>query len=295
MISINDIRIEPGKFPDGTLHLLYDDFDKNNDTLIHWQYENNEELVILMFLTKHLRAHGINNISLYMPYIPNARQDRVKEDKDVFTLKYFAQIINDLNFNWVRVLDPHSSVSEALINNIIIDTPKACIDKTVDSIAAEFRTFTPDEESNSMIAFYPDEGAMKRYSGLLDLPYAFGIKKRNWKTGIIEGLDVVGSTELIAGNDVLIIDDICSRGGTFYHSAKKLKELGADNIYLYITHCEDTIFEGKIFSSGLIKKVYTTDSIFTKPTELIEIIPTWSTLIGEGVSLISKIKEIINE
>ena len=116
MISINDVVIEPGRFPDGTLHLLYDDFDRDYDTVIHWQYENNEELVMLIFLTKHLRAHGVNNISLYMPYIPNARQDRVKENKDVFTLKYFAQIINDLRFDSVTVLDPHSSVSEALID-----------------------------------------------------------------------------------------------------------------------------------------------------------------------------------
>ena len=115
-----------------------------------------------------------------------------------------------------------------------------------------------------MIAFYPDEGAMKRYSGLLDLPYAFGIKKRDWKTGVIKGLDVAGSTELIEGNDVLIIDDICSRGGTFYFSAKKLKELGAKNVYLYVTHCEKTIFDGEIFTSGLIERVYTTNSIFTK-------------------------------
>ena len=62
--------------------------------------------------------------------------------------------------------------------------------------------------------------------------------------------------------NVIIIDDISSRGGTFYHSAKKLKELGANKIYLYITHCEKTILEGEIFSSGLIEKVYTTNSIF---------------------------------
>lgn len=37
-------------------------------------------------------------------------------------------------------------------------------------------------EENLMM-FYPDEGAMKRYSALADKPYAFGIKKRDWATG----------------------------------------------------------------------------------------------------------------
>ena len=77
--------------------------------------------------------------------------------------------------------------------------------------------------------------------------------------------------ELVKGSNVLIVDDICSRGGTFYHSAKALKEAGANKIYLYITHCENTILEGEVLMSGLIEKVYTTNSIFTKEHEKIEV------------------------
>ena len=77
--------------------------------------------------------------------------------------------------------------------------------------------------------------------------------------------------EVVKDRDVLIIDDICSRGGTFYHSAKALKEAGAKNIYLYISHCENTILEGELLTSGLIEKVYTTNSIFTKEHEKIEV------------------------
>jgi ribose-phosphate pyrophosphokinase len=113
---------------------------------------------------------------------------------------------------------------------------------------------------------------MKRYSTSLPYKYAFGIKRRNWETGKIEGLDVAGCTEEIKNKVVLIVDDICSRGGTFYYSAKKLKELGAKAVYLYITHCENTILEGELLESGLIEKVYTTDSLFTKNHEKIEVI-----------------------
>ena len=123
-----------------------------------------------------------------------------------------------------------------------------------------------------LLMFYPDEGAMKRYSGMVNLPYAFGIKRRNWDTGVIEGLDVAGAVDQIAGKDILIVDDICSRGGTFYHSAKKLKELGANDIYLYVSHCENTILEGDLLKGDLIKKVYTTDSIFTKSHEKVEVL-----------------------
>ena len=101
---------------------------------------------------------------------------------------------------------------------------------------------------------------MKRYSEDIDMPYAFGIKKRDWKTGKILGLDLMNK-EVVEGKDVIIIDDICSRGGTFYHTAKALKEAGAKNVYLFVTHCEKTVLDGELITSGLIKGLYTTDSI----------------------------------
>lgn len=264
MIKLNGQIVELGHFPDGSLLIKENvpkNFQEELSANITWKYENDGELVALIYLTKHLKSHGVTKVHLYMPYIPNARQDRVKTDEDVFTLKYFAEIINGLGFASVTVLDPHSTVSEALIDRIIIKTPKENIAKVLSGIG----------EDNIMM-FYPDEGAMKRYSALSDKPYAFGIKKRDWTTGQINGLDVAGATELIAGSRVLIVDDICSMGGTFYHSAKKLKELGAAEIYLYISHCENTILKGDILTSGLIEKVFTTDSLLTETNEKIEVI-----------------------
>ena len=258
MIKINDKIVDINKFPDGTLFLKENNNIPMGGSVIRWHFENNEELVALIYLTKHLRSHGVKHVYLEMPFIPNSRMDRVKNPEDVFTLKYFADIINYLKFDDVLVLDPHSHVSEALINNISLDDPKFYIDRAIKSCI-------PD------ILFFPDEGSVKRLADRFCSEYAFGIKKRNWETGKIEGLDVAGCTDKIKDSRVLIVDDICSRGGTFYHSAKKLKELGAKNIYLYVTHCENTILEGELLTSGLIEKVYTTNSLFTKEHEMIEV------------------------
>lgn len=262
MIKINKQPVTIDSFPDGTM-LTKTGIPKEDVITIEWFYENDRETVALIYLANHMKAHGKENIHLYMPYIPNARQDRVKSDEDVFTLKYFAGIINSLGFKTVTVLDPHSSVSEALINNIIILKPEKYIENTISKIT--------ELEGEAPSMFYPDEGAGKRYSGMIPLPYAFGIKKRDWKTGQIQGLDVAGDVDNINGKNILIVDDICSKGGTFYFSAKKLKELGAKNIYLYITHCENTIFEGELLKSDLIKKVYTTNSILTQQHKNIEV------------------------
>lgn len=260
MIKLNGEIVNINHFPDGTLLLKEEGkWSGGGAHKIEWYFESNEELVVLMFLTKHLRSYdNTRKINLSLPYIPNARQDRVKTTEDVFTLKYFADIINYLDFNAVQVMDAHSNVSTALINHIVPCEPKAYIEKAIHSCK-------PD------MLFFPDEGSQKRYSAMAAMEYAFGIKKRDWATGQILGLDVVGCVDKIKNSKILIVDDICSRGGTFYHSAKKLKELGAKEIYLYITHCEHTILEGELLTSGLIERVYTTKSIFTKEHEKIEV------------------------
>lgn len=89
MIKIDGKEIVLNKFPDGTPLLKPDiDFSKYEESkraTLTWHFESNEEMVAVMFLTKHLQRNGILFIDLVMPYIPNARQDRVKSSNDVFT------------------------------------------------------------------------------------------------------------------------------------------------------------------------------------------------------------------
>ena len=267
MIKVNNEVIQLNKFPDKSFLIKFKPNrywgEINNTLTISWFFENNEELFALISITKHIKKFGFK-VKLFMPYCVNARQDRVKSDEDIFTLKYFADVINWLEFDSVTILDPHSYVSEALINNLKIINAKRLIDEVITCHIGLHRNVS---------VFYPDAGACKRYTDLkLNIPFTYGEKSRDWETGEIKGLNVCGDSNLIKGRDILIVDDICSRGGTFYHSAKKLKELGANKIYLYVSHCENTILDGDLLTSGLIEKVFTTNSIFTKEHEKIEVI-----------------------
>lgn len=261
MIRVGEISIPWGKsmFPDHSLLIKLDPdkmFDNRGAIRVEWLYEGDSELFTLICVKRHIDRHYPHcDAVLDMPYIPHARMDRVKSDEDVFTLKYFAEVINSLNFKIVWVRDAHSNVSLALIDNVIDTGVEAYIRKAAELAGAD-------------AMFYPDEGAMKRYSDNSEKPYAFGMKKRDWKTGQILGLDIINA-ENIVGKDVLIVDDICSRGGTFYHSAKALKAAGAKSVSLYVTHCEETITLGELAASdGLVDHVYTTRSIF--PEKLVK-------------------------
>ena len=254
MIRVGNITIHCGQsmFPDHTLAIKLDPnemFDNRGAIRIEWLYEGDSELFTLICVKRHIdRIFSSREVVLEMPYIPHARMDRVKNDEDVFTLKYFCEVINSLHFKIVWVRDAHSNVSLALLENVC-------------DMGVELYIHKATLASNADVLFFPDEGAMKRYSDKSYLPYAFGMKKREWETGKILGLDIINA-ELVKDKNVLIVDDICSRGGTFYHSAKALKAAGAKSVSLYVTHLEETVTIGDLPNSGLIDHIYTSESIF---------------------------------
>ena len=269
MIIVGGVEIKQGHFPDGTLLTKFDpnsdEFDPRGNMLVEWYYENDAELFTLICVKRHLdRVYSYSDVILYMPYIPHARQDRVKSDEDVFTLKYFCEVINSLGFKVVHVRDAHSNVSLALLDNVQDEGVAHYVRKAIDASGAD-------------VLFFPDEGAMKRYSSTSEKPYAFGLKKRDWATGQIQGLDIVNA-EAVVGKDILIVDDICSRGGTFYHSAKALMAAGAKSVSLYVTHLEETVLDGDLCRERLAKHVYTTKSIF--PDAALEFWGDWITVLN---------------
>lgn len=264
MISVNCRTVKVGHFPAGEQNILDFRHDISDENTIVWKYESDEELVTLIYIVSHIRKYFPKaNIYLHMPYIPHARMDRVKSDKEVFTLKYFAEVINSLNFNVVYTLDAHSDSSLALIDRIQNDSP--------DTIIADVMWNIPEGDSRHLVVYFPDAGAYKRYKDLLSIsnyPKVYGEKIRNWQTHRIEGLNVVTNGVELKGKSVLLIDDIISYGGTFYHSILKLKELGADKIYVYASHVENAMIDTekgtliKLIDDGTVNMLYTTDSIF---------------------------------
>lgn len=264
MIYVNSIALQQNHFPDGTLNLKIPPiaYSEDKPVMLTWNYENDAELFTLICARRHFKSRPV---ALFMDYIPHARMDRVKNDEDVFTLKYFCEVINSLDFTAVYVLDPHSSVSTALLDRVVVANAGCHIQHVINDIYVNI------DDPQGLRAFFPDEGAMKRYSEHAPMPYAFGVKNRDWTTGKILGLNVMNS-ENIKDKTVLIIDDICSRGGTFYYSAKAIKEYTDKDIYLYITHCEKTILDGELIKSGLVKKIYTANALFEIPEEYKNII-----------------------
>lgn len=214
-----------------------------------------EDLFILLLATNSLKSLRITNISLTLPFFPSARQDRINHVGESFSLKVMTDLINAQNYSRVTIFDPHSDVLPGLLNNCEVIGNQSLVKLALPS------------HSNFYI-ISPDAGASKKiYTLCQKLQLTNEIvqcgKIRNTLTGKIEGTSV--GKDDFGGRDCYIIDDICSRGGTFIALAKELKKRNAGSIFLVVSHYENTANIDEL--SRDIAGIYTTNSLVTKNKE----------------------------
>lgn len=238
-------------FPGGEEHvkLLQDKIWRDNRIMITTRLTNSARIMQLLVATNALKRMGAKaqDIHVLIPYLPYARQDRQMVHGEPLSLRVMADLINSQGYASVKVFDPHSSVSAALINNMIeVSNVNFC------------RGILQDKKDYLLVS--PDAGATKKVAAVAKaLKYDQDIiqaeKRRNLNTGEITNIHL-DRAELF-NKDCYIVDDICDGGGTFVMLADRLKTCGAGNVHLIVSH--------GIFSKGLIlqgiESIYCTDSV----------------------------------
>lgn len=235
-IYVNDDLVQSFIFPGGECHICYDNYDDDDRYRVRACLNDaNDIMKLLLTVDAIKRINQEAKIFLTIPYFPYARQDRVCKDGESLSVKVMANLINSLRAYNVTIYDPHSDVTTALLKNCYIWSQHQIVYKYLRKFIIE----------NNLNLVAPDVGASKKILKLsqfmlnnkLDILQA--TKIRNSEGQII-------STQLegeIINKNFIIIDDICDGGATFLSLGGLLKEKGADDIYLYVTH--------GIFSKGL--------------------------------------------
>ena len=100
-------------------------------------------------------------------------------------------------------------------------------------------------------------------------------------------MNLVGN---VKNKNCIIVDDIIDSGGTIVNAAKALKEKGAKDVYVYITHAVLSGDAAQKIEKSQIKKLITTDTIDnsrkvmkSKKIEIISLAP----MISEAMKRIS--------
>lgn len=199
---------------------------------------NSDDVMALVMLVDSIRAQGIQQIRLIMPYVPYARQDRVCNPGESLSIRAFAKIINSLEFNSVVIYDPHSDVTSALIDRCIVEKSCVLMQKHIGLwswICKEYADGTP------LYLVSPDAGAVKKtYEIAKKFPQFKGIifaeKVRDVATGNIVRTSIGQLPDDFCDAKLLICDDICDGGRTFIELGKVLKAYNPKEMNLYVTH-----------------------------------------------------------
>lgn len=243
------LTYEESIFPGGEVFIRLNDNQRieDKDVLICASVMSSDDLMKILMMTDALREAHARSISLYMPYVPYARQDRVCNPGEAHSIRVFGDLINSQKYKDVIVFDPHSDVTGAVIKNItIIDNNKFI------RIALTGTKQWGDSPIpfKSFVLISPDAGALKKVSNLAkylikhDVPISNLVqadKLRDLKTGKI--IKTLVHTEDLKGADCIIVDDICDGGRTFIDLAAALKAKNAGRIALIVSH--------GIFSKGI--------------------------------------------
>lgn len=238
-------------FPSGCEpHLILQSVIVDEKAIITCRIKTSEDIILILLATDALRRSGVRKIRLFMPYLPFARQDRVMVPGEPLSVKVIADLINSQNYDKVYLFDVHSDVGSALINN---------------SEVLDNHYFVKNllKDKKDYLIISPDAGSYKKIFKLCQsLNYTDDIilcnKVRDVSNGDIKSLTF--NENDLKGKDCYIIDDICSRGGTFMALAKALKEHNAGKVYLIVSHYENSANIESLKDAG-IEHIYTTNTL----------------------------------
>lgn len=235
------LSMESWTFPAGERNIRLEDTEQLSDTAatVECLYSGSDDLIDIILATNALR--NINpgiDITLYIPYFPFARQDRVMTPGEANALQAIAQVINSLNFTLVKCLDAHSDVLPALFQpGRLRNIPQWDL--------WEYRIASMNTEYSRPALVSPDNGASKKIyklAHMLGWPVIEAGKQRNPVNGEITG-STVSSFDTDQFDTLYVVDDICDGGRTFIELAKVIRNTGyTGSLTLCTTH--------GIYSSG---------------------------------------------
>lgn len=262
-IRINGIAPQVMKFPGGEIQIRLPNLDYSTSPTVVGRLTSSDAIMELLLINNALHMEQIRYIKYVIPYFPYARQDRVCSGGEAFSLLVIANLLNELD-NTITTWDIHSD------KIFDLDTPTELINI---SLAHVFKSAMRVNQWAGKTLVAPDKGALPKVKYIphllkSDIDIISFDKVRDPNTGAITGLTL--NEEVPTNDSYLIVDDICDGGRTFIEVAKILRDKGAKQIDLYVTH--GIFSKGFDVFKGLIDTVYYTNSLHEEITNEIKII-----------------------
>ena len=269
-------------FSDGEIYVEINENIRGNSIFIIQSISSpaNDNLMELLLCIDALKRSSAKNITAVIPYFGYARQDRKVVPRTSISAKLVSNLITKAGADRVVTVDLHAGQIQGFF-----DIP-------VDNLFATpifARHVRKKIKSKKIVCVAPDVGGTERARALgklLNVGLAI-VDKRRPKPGQSQVMNVIGD---VKEKTCVIVDDIIDSGGTIVNAAKALKERGAKEVYVYITHGVLSGDAVKKIKNSVIKNLVITDTIDngkkTKNVKNIEVLPICG-LMGEAIKRIS--------
>ena len=270
------------KFSDGEIYIEINENIRGNSIFIIQSVSSpaNDNLMELLLCIDALKRSSAKNITAVIPYFGYARQDRKVVPRTSISAKLVSNLITNSGADRVVTLDLHSGQIQGFF-----DIP-------VDNLFATpifARHIKRKIKTKNMICVAPDVGGTARARALgkmLNVGLAI-VDKRRPAPGKSVVMNVIGN---VKDKTCIIVDDIIDSGGTIVNAAKILKQRGARDVHVYVSHGVLSGDAVQKIRKSQIKNLVITDTIDNsqkvKKAKNIEIL-TISNLVGEAIKRIS--------
>ena len=270
------------KFSDGEIYVEINENIRGNNIFIIQSISSpaNDNLLEMLLCIDALKRSSAKNITAVIPYFGYARQDRKVVPRTSISAKLVSNLITKAGADRVVTVDLHAGQIQGFFD-IPVDN--------LFSTPIFYRHIKKRLELNNLVCVSPDIGGVERSRALgklLGVGLAI-VDKRRPAPGKSKVMNIIGN---VKDKVCIIVDDIIDSGGTIVNAAKKLKDKGAKEIHVYITHGVLSGEAVKKIKNSPIKNLVITDTIDNSKkinnVKNIEILSI-SNLLGEALKRIS--------
>ena len=210
----------------------------------------NEHYMELLIMIDALKRASASTINVIMPYYGYSRQDRKAKAREPISAKLMADLLQTAGASRVLVMDLHAAQIQGFYD-IPIDNFEA-----LPLLVQYFK----DKKVDDVVVVSPDHGGTTRarkFALYFDAPIAI-VDKRRPRPNVAEVMNIIGE---VKDKNVIIVDDIIDTAGTISIAANALKEKGAKDIYVAISHPILSKPANERIEASAIKEVICTNSI----------------------------------
>ena len=232
------------------------------------QLHVNDHVVETLLFMDTCKRSGCNSITLLMPCYPYARQDKKDSPRASISSSLLARLYEECGLTRIVCVELHAACIQGFFD-VCADnlyTTDTIVEKLIQDIliGEDFG----DNYKDNVVVISPDEGGFKRaqiVANKLDVPFLAMSKRRDYsQKNKVEESILLGDQSQLQNKTAIVVDDMLDTGGTVIKTVDVLKQFGARDVIVAVTH---GILSGpaidRINGSASLRSVLISDSLPT--------------------------------